>query len=138
MIQEEMADELARILGIMCKCEPTTENYGIILDRFSKLMSTFHKELESCNSDLENSSKLKLDEMTLKAKELEMELRAMEAKENVKRAKREAWFGLIKIGLAILGMLLGIILTGSLEQTTILSQRCLSFVGKIFPALKFI
>jgi len=135
MNQEDMANELSRILKIMCGLDPTTEKYGDTLDHYSKLMSTFHKELESCNSDLENSSKLKLDEMTLKAKELEMQLRTEEAKENSKKAKREAWFGLIKIGLLILGMLFGIILTGSLEQSTILSQKCFSFVSKLMPKI---
>lgn len=133
MNQEEMANELARILRLMCDTDPSTEKYEHLLNRYSKLMATFHEELESCNSDLENSSKLKLDEMTLKAKELEMQLKTAEAKENSKRAKREAWFGLIKIGLLILGMLAGIIITGSLEQSTILSQKCLSFVRMLMP-----
>lgn len=135
MNQEDMANELSRILGIMCGLDPTTEKYGDTLDHYSKLMDTFHKELASCDSDLDHRTKRKVDEKMIELKEVELKLREMDTKDNMKKAKREAWFSLIKIGLVILGMLLGIIITGSLEQSTILSQKCLSFVRMLAPKI---
>lgn len=126
MSQEDMANELSRILEEMRKLDPTTEKYKTTLDNYSKLMHTLHEELESCDSDLDHALKRKIDEAML-------DLKRMEAKNSTKQAKLEVWLGLIKIGLAILGMLGAIIITGSLEQSTILSQKCLSFVRMLMP-----
>lgn len=128
MSQEDMAKELQRILGILEELDPTSEKYSTAVKNYHELMKTLHEELESCDSDLDHSLKRELDKARL-------ELNKLEEKNRMHQAKVEAILGIAKIGLTVAGTLAAIIVTGSLEESTILSQKCFGLVRGLMPKI---
>ena len=125
-IQEQMLEEIGRILGKMCTLEPDSEEYTNMRKNLNELMDAFHKDLEVTNSDLAFERKWKLDQARQALDEEKM-------KGDLKRAKMEAIIGLLKTILLIGGTLASIVLTGFLEESTILSSKCLSWIKAIIP-----
>ena len=126
MNQERMANELGRILDAIEKLDPTTREYADAMKNYHELLTAFHEDLESSDADLNNRLKRELD----KAKQ---DLAEKEAADRMRQAKIEAVIGLAKVGLTVSGTLAAIVLTGSLEESTILSSKCLSWIKGIAP-----
>lgn len=126
MNQEEMANELERILEEMKHLDPATEKYKFAVSNYHELMKALHEELEACDSDLDHTLKRELDKARF-------ELSKSEEKNRVHQAKVDALIGLGKVGLTILGTVLAIVVTGSLEESTILSQKCFGLVRGLLP-----
>ena len=129
MGQEEMANELDRIRDILREIDPTSEKYTTGVRNYHELFKTLHEELESCEADLNGRHKRELEKARL-------ELERLEEMNRNKQATRELVFGIVKLLLSILGILAAIILTGSFEQTSILSQKCFSLIQQILKFLK--
>lgn len=126
MNQEQMANELDRILGELTNLDPASEKYSTAVKNYHELMRTLHEELESCDSDLDHSLKRGLDKARL-------ELNQLEERNRVRQARLDTIVGFAKIGLSVAGTLAAIIVTGSLEESTILSQKCFSFIRNLTP-----
>ncbi len=126
MSQEEMANELTRILEKLETLDPTTEAYSIAVKNYHELYKTLHEELEACDSDLDHRLKRELDKERL-------ELSKIEERNRAKQARNDAIWGLAKIGVTGVMTLAAIIVTGSLEETTILSQKCFGFIRALTP-----
>lgn len=126
--QEAMMNELDRILEELKKLDPTTEKYKIGMACYHELMTAFHEELEACESDLDHSLK----------REVEKERLVLSKKEERNHRIQiivEAIVGLLKIGLTIAGTLIGVVLTTSLEETTILSQKGFNWILRLTPKI---
>ena len=75
------------------------------------------------------------NELKRKLDEAKQALAEKEAADRLKQAKMEAVIGLAKIGLTVTGTLAAIVLTGTLEETTILNKTCLGWVKAITPRI---
>ena len=126
MSQEEMANELERILEQLKTLDPTKDDYSTAVKNYHELFRTLHEELEACDSDLDHTLKRELEKAKLELSKTEEENRA-------KQAKRDALWGLVKIGASGVVALAAIVATGSMEQSTILSQKCFSFIRALMP-----
>lgn len=129
MSQEEMANELDRILEDLKKIDPTSEKYTEGRKNYQEMFRTLHEELEACEADINGRHKRELDKARL-------ELERLEEMHRNKQATRETVLGLVKLLLTIVGILAAIILTGSFEQTSILSQKCFTLIQQIIKFLK--
>ena len=129
MNQEEMANELDRILEDLKKIDPTSEKYTEVRKNYQEMFRTLHEELEACEADINGRHKRELDKARL-------ELERLEEMHRNKQATRETVLGLVKLLLTIVGILVAIILTGSFEQTSILSQKCFTLIQQIIKFLK--
>ena len=129
MGQDEMAKELDRMLSILRELDPTSEKYTEGRKNYQEMFKTLHEELDACEADLNGRHKRELDKARL-------ELERLEEMHRNKQATRELILGLVKLVLSIVGILAAIILTGSFEQTSILSQKCFSLIQQIIKFLK--
>jgi len=127
-MQEEMLKELERIFGKIQELNPADKEYTDTLKNYHELLNAFHEDCKARDDDLNNELKRKLDE----AKQA---LAEKEAADRLKQAKMEAVIGLAKIGLTVTGTLAAIVLTGTLEETTILNKTCLGWVKAITPRI---
>ncbi len=129
MSQEEMANELDRMLSILRELDPTSEKYTEGRKNYQEMFRTLHDELDACEADLNGRHKRELEKARL-------ELERLEEMHRNKQATRETVLGLVKLILTIVGILGAIILTGSFEQTSILSQKCFTLIQQIIKFLK--
>lgn len=129
MNQEEMASELQRLLEKLKTLDPTTEAYSTAVKNYHELMKTLHEELDACDSDLDHSLKRELDKSRL-------ELNQLEEKNRARQAKVDTIISVVKIGMSVAGTIAAIIVTGSLEESTILSQKCFGLVRGLLPGIK--
>lgn len=127
-MQEEMLKELERIFEKIQGLNPADKEYTDALKNYHELLNAFHEDCKVRDDDLNNELKRKLDE----AKQA---LAEKEAADRLKQAKMEAVIGLAKIGLTVTGTLAAIVLTGTLEETTILNKTCLGWVKAITPRI---
>lgn len=125
-MQDSMLQELERLLDKIKGLDPTTKEYTEAMKNYHELLTAFHEEWKVRDDDLNNEQKRELD----KAKQA---LAEKEAADRRFQAKLEAIMGLAKIGLTVSGTLAAIVLTGSLEESTILNNKCLSWVKMIAP-----
>ena len=123
---DEMLEELERLQKELTKLDPKTEEYTVAAKNFKTLSETLHSELEARDSELDHSLKRDLD----KAK---LELSKVEEKNRVRQGRWDAILGFAKVGVSVVGTLAAILLTGSLEESTILSQKCFSLVRGLLP-----
>lgn len=123
MSQEDMAKELDRILEKLRELDPTTEAYSFGIKNYHELMKTLHEELDACDSDLDRRQKRYVEQKRAELAEREERNRRIQfIVDSILRVSGKA---------VSAGMLLGgIILTGTLEQNTILSSKCFSLVQK--------
>lgn len=128
MDMEDMAKELDRLQELLKETDPLSNDYAVILNRYEQLMKVFHSEQEACDADLDHRTMRELNGNKQAMSEYEI-------RSKVKIAKMEAVFGLAKTVLTISGTLAAIILTGSLEETTILSNKCLAWIKSITPKI---
>ena len=126
MNQEELANEIDRILEILRTLDPTSPAYTTAAKNYHEMMSTLHEELEECDSELDHKLKRELDKARFEQSKIEEANRS-------KEAKREAILNLAELGIKIGGVLAAIIVTGSLEETTILSKNGFSLVRTLLP-----
>ena len=127
-MQEDMANELSRILEKMSDKEPDTESYTKMKTNFCDLAKVFHEDLAAADDDLDHRLKRELDRAN-------QELNERKARDAMRQAKMEAIVNLAKSGLMIVGTFGCIVLTGSLEESTILSSKCLSWIKGIAPKI---
>ena len=122
-------EELERIFKHLQKLDPSSEVYGVVRKNYEGLLDALHSDMSACEEDLNGrlQRELKRAEMELDKQKLEASER--DSRNRIRIAKTEAIFGLAKIALMIIGTLLAIALTGTLEESTILSTKCLSFTG---------
>lgn len=125
---DEMLEEITRLQGELKKLDPKTEAYSTAVKNYHELMKTFHEELESRDSDLDHSLKRELDKARL-------ELSKVEEKNRVTQGRWDVVVNVLKIAGSVAATFGAIILTGSLEETTILSQKCFSLVRNVLPKL---
>lgn len=126
-------EELERIFKHLQKLDPASEAYAIVRKNYEGLLTALHSDMSACEEDLNGrlQRELKRAEMELDKQKLEASER--DSRNRIRIAKTEAIFGLAKIALMIIGTLLAIALTGTLEESTILSTKCLSWAKVLLP-----
>ena len=121
-----MVSELERLQERLGELDPTSKDYADTLKNYHELLEAFHEEWKVRDDDLTNEQKRELD----KAKQT---LAEKEAADRRFQAKLEAIMGLAKIGVTGGFTLAAILLTGTLEETTIMNNKCLSWIKAIAP-----
>lgn len=124
MNQDEMAQEMDRLMEQIKACEPGSEKQVQLWKVYEIVQKLFHASLEACEEDLNNRQARELNERKQSAAEIEMRNR-------VRMAKIEALVGLGKVLLTGVFTLAAIVLTGALEETTILSSKCLAWIKNL-------
>lgn len=132
-MQEKIMEELDRLMDKLNQEDPTGEIYGLVLDRYNKLIKALHDDSSSCEAELNGKIERELKRVEQELEKRKQDLSEKESDNRMKMAKIEAAIGLAKTILTILGTLAGILLVGSLETTTILSSKCLALVKVLFP-----
>lgn len=125
---DDILEELDRVKKEMLAAKPGTESYNALLRNFSMLGEMLHCELESRDSQLDHEVKRKVEEATA-------ELDALKEENRRKQTKLELWFSVVRIILTAIGAIAAIIVTGSLEQSSILSQKCFSLIRTLMPKI---
>lgn len=118
---DDILEELNRVKKEMLAAKPGTEDYNALLRNFNMLGEMLHRELESRDSQLDHEVKRKVEEATA-------ELDALKEENRTKQTKLELWFSVVRIILTAICTIAAIIVTGSLEQSSILSQKCFSLI----------
>lgn len=126
MGQDKLMQELDRIWEYLQRHDPNSQEYKEGIKYYETLWAIVHSESEACDSELDHRQQRKLNEE-------KMQLAVKEENNRMRQAKLDAVLGLAKTGLTITGTLLAIVLTGALEETTILSTKCLNWVKLIAP-----
>lgn len=155
MDHDKLMNELDRLLCLLKEMKPDSDEYAKVLERYKKLYQVFLDEDRSCEDQLEKKHKyeLELRKMDLEEKRLELDMRKIsiqerevETKQAIEQSKAQseasadrerarynrsqAMWRLVEIGAQGVIMLAGIIVTGKLEETSILSSKAWSLIGK--------
>lgn len=123
MTIEELEKEESRILKMLEQAVPGTTEYQNLKNDLLDIQKARVEMQKLDDSKADQNWKHELDEERVYADRLEAELKS-------KDARRHDILDICKVGLAILGSLAGIILTGHLEDTQILSQKAFSWINK--------
>lgn len=132
-MQEKIMEELDRLMDKLQQQDPTGEVYGLLLDRYNKLVKMLHEDSSSCEAELNGKIEREIKRVEEELAKRKQDLSEKESYDRRKMEKIEAAIGLAKTILTIVGTLAGILLVGSLETTTILSSKCLALVKVLFP-----
>lgn len=132
-MQEQLMEELDRLMTKMNKLDPTSETYQIVRRSYLELAKVLHEDVSACEEDLNGRFTRSLKEAEKELDERKQKLAEQESKSRWKMAKLEALVSLGKTILTIIGAIVAIFVTGSLEETTILSSKCLAWIKLIFP-----
>ena len=120
-MEEKLMNEIDRVLTTMGGLEVDDPKYEKLLNIATKLGENLHADMKACEEDLNGRHKRRQEEQ-------EFELNKKKARDAFKQARRDAWLTLGKTGLTIIGIIASILITGALEQGTILSKTALSFI----------
>ncbi len=120
-MEEKLMTEINRVLTEVAGLEPGTEKYNRLIGNVTDLAKVLHADMDACEADLNGRHKRELDKQ-------ELEFNRQKARDAYRQARRDAWLVLGRTGLTIIGIIVSILITGSLEQSTILSKTALSFV----------
>ena len=123
---DEMLEELTRLQEKLKTLDPTTEAYSVAAKNYKTLVDTLHSELEARDSELDHEAKRELDKAKLRLNEIE-------EKNRVRQGTWDAILGVGKLVLSVAGTFGAIILTGTMEESTILSQKCFSLIRGLLP-----
>lgn len=118
---DEIMAEMGRVFGVMKSIDPSTEKYWTTLRNYHDLSKSFQEELEARESELNHKQKRELEKAKQKLAEADTEIRARQVK----------WDGQIKLMLGLFSVIStfgAIVLTGTFEQSTILSAKCLGWI----------
>ena len=132
-MQERLMEEMERVLEKLKGLDPTSETYGLVLRYYRELEKALHEDLSACEEDLNGRLQRSLKQAEQELNLRKQELAEQEAGNRLRTAKMEAIFGLAKTALTIIGTIVAILVTGSLETTSILSSKCLSWIRAIIP-----
>lgn len=120
-MEEKLMAEIDRVLTKTADLEPGTPEYDHMVQIAASLAKVLHDDMSACEADLNGRHKREQDKK-------ELELNRQKARDAYRQARRDAWLTLGKTGLTIIGIIVSILITGSLEQSTILSKTALSFI----------
>lgn len=155
MDYDKLMNELDRLLDLLGDTDPGSEEYAKVLDRYNKLYKIFLDEDRSREDQIDKKEKRELEmrKMDLEEKRLELDMRKVsiqekevEGKQTIEQIKAQsetsvdrerarynrsqAMWRLVEIGAQGVIMIAGIIVTGKLEETSILSSKAWSLIGK--------
>lgn len=147
MDNDKITAEINKIQGMLEKCDPVEERYGILLGILARLVKMKSDNDEACDKQNERQNKFDLErerlfkELELKTKELELKY-GIEAKklekdngEAVNRRREErrhAIWDIIKILAQIIGSIAVIIVTGKVEENVLIGNHKWSVIQKLF------
>lgn len=120
-MEEKLMAEIDRLLTKVADLEPGSEKYNHLVQIITSLAKVLHDDMSACEADLNGRHKREMDKK-------ELELNRQKVRDAYRQARRDAWLTLGKTGLTIIGIIVSILITGSLEQSTILSKTALSFI----------
>ncbi len=118
---DEIMSEMDRVFDVVKGIDPSTEKYWTTFRNYHELAKCFQEELEARQSELNHKQKRELE----KAKH---ELAKMDVQIRERQVKWEARIKLMLGLLSVVGTLAAIVLTGTFEQSTILSAKCLGWI----------
>lgn len=155
MDHDKLMNELDRLLDLLGEKEPDSEEYAKVLERYNKLFKIFLEEDRSCEDQVEKKQKyeIELKRLELEGKRLELDARKVSIQEKeadgkqmteqikaqaeasadrdrARYSRSQAMWRLVEIGAQGVIMIAGIIVTGKLEETSILSSKAWSLIGK--------
>lgn len=120
---EDMIQEEERIRKMLEKAVPGTTEYQNLKNDLTDMVKMRVEAQKMEDIKVDQNFKRDLEERKMLG-ELTNQSQEIEAR------KRHDILDIAKVGLAILGSLAGIVLTGHLEETQILSQKCFSWIQK--------
>lgn len=123
MAIEDMIQEEERIRKMLEKAVPGTTEYQNLKNDLTDIVKMRVEAQKMEDIKVDQNFKRDLEERKMLG-ELTNQSQEIEAR------KRHDILDIAKVGLAILGSLAGIVLTGHLEETQILSQKCFSWIQK--------
>ena len=147
MDNDKITAEINKIQGMLEKCDPVEERYGILLGILARLVKMKSDNDEACDKQNERQNKFDLErerlmkELELKTKELELKY-GIEAKKLEKdngeaanrrrEERRHAIWDIIKILAQIIGSIAVIIVTGKVEENVLIGNHKWSVIQKLF------
>lgn len=120
---EDMIQEEERIRKMLEKAVPGTTEYQNLKNDLTDMVKMRVEAQKMEDIKVDQNFKRDLEERKMLG-ELTNQSQEIEAR------KRHDILDIAKVGLAILGSLVGVVLTGHLEETQILSQKCFSWIQK--------
>jgi hypothetical protein len=123
MAIEDMVQEENRIRKLLEKAVPGTTEYQNLKNDLTDIVKMRVEAQKVEDLKVDQNFKRDLEERRMLG-ELDNQKSEIEAR------RRHDILDIAKVGLAILGSLAGIVLTGHLEETQILSQKCFSWIQK--------
>lgn len=134
MDHDVLVAEWKRIHGYLEKQVPSTDEYATTMKRFQELSELILKHDKSCGDELEREHKMEMEtkkvEIERLVKELEMDISRGKERNQGRLSKNQAIWRLLEIAFSGLVMIVGILLTGKLEETNILSSKAWSLIAK--------
>lgn len=112
----------------LTKLDPSAKEYEDTLKALKGIHELLMADEKVLNDRLDKNRHFDLEEEKVRA---EMK----ETVEKAKSAKREVFWKLLQAGFTVVGALLCILLTGHLEDTKLMSQKCFSFANWFRPKM---
>lgn len=123
---DKLYEEKERLEEVLVKLDPTTDAYATVQKALEKNLDMIHKAEEAEQSRLDHFHKRDMDEARLEQDKIEEEDRKSQA-------KKDTTWGVVKHGASIAGTILGTIVLGILEHSSILSQKGFSLIRNLMP-----
>lgn len=120
---ERLMEEEDRIRGMLEKAVPGTTEYQNLKNDLLDIQKARVELQKADDQRVDQNWKRELEENRAIAEE-------KAAAEEAKAKKRHDWTDVLKTSIAVLGTLVGIVITGHMEETQILSQKCWSLINK--------
>ena len=146
MDNDKLIAEITKLQGMLDKCDPTEEKYGILLGILTRLVKMKADNDEACDKQNERQDKLDLDRERLE-KEFEFKMKELERKYEIEEKKvekdsaeavnrrreerRHAIWDIIKILAQMIGALAVIIVTGKIEESVLIGGHKWSVIQKV-------
>lgn len=120
---ERLMEEENRIREMLEKAVPGTTEYQNLKNDLLDIQKARVELQKADDQRVDQNWKRELEESRVIAEE-----KAAALEEKAK--KRHDWTDVLKTSIAVLGTLVGIVITGHMEETQILSQKCWSLINK--------
>lgn len=123
---EQLVEEFNKLTERLSSYMPGSKEYAETFEAIQAIHKLLIEDERIFNDWRDKNRRFDLDVERL-------EVDRIEATAKARLARLELYGRLIGIGFSIAGAILCIILTGFMEQNSILSQKCFSFIGKLLP-----
>lgn len=127
MDHDMLMDEWKRVYEHLGKLVPATEEYAATMKQFKEISELILKHDKACGDELEREHKMEAEN---RMKEIEAQIELAKERNSGRMSKQQAIWRLIEIAFQGLVMITGILFTGKLEESKILSSKAWSLIIK--------